>query len=165
MKKILCHTALLLGLLVTNVSLAASDIEEESFNMVGLREVTRLSFEGYGYGNLSSSRLIEKRGLSGAMLRGHEIVNLFGNTINLIPVKLDGSTKYNAFNILYPKVPAPVCYGLVTSLLEEFDIITIGDTLVRNYNVVDGIVTLTTADNITIQNLCHQDLPITFTAR
>lgn len=165
MKNILCYTALLLGLVVPNLALATSEVEEESFNIMGLREVTRLSFEGYGYTGLTSSRLIEKRGLSGAMLRGREIVNLFGNTINLIPVKLDGSTKYNGFSIIYPKVPAPVCYGLVTSLLEEFDTIKIGNTLVRSYNADDGIVTLTTAENIVIQNLCQQELPITFTAR
>lgn len=76
------------------------------------------------------------------------ITNSFGGSVNIAPVSLGTGTN-NGFRVTYPQVPGGVCVRLATTGGSQFDQITIGTTVVKQFgtNQLDPAAAASSCNN------------------
>lgn len=145
---------------------SANAAKKEVDNLSILRAGIANGYSGQsGYPGLTALVTINGKFAPDSMVNaaGTGLINSWGGAITVTPVKFPSSaTANNAFQIVYPLVPAKSCNKFVSDVASSFNRVTIGTTVVKD----DSVATTKNLDVAALATQCAVDgVSVTLVAR
>lgn len=114
--------------------------------LLDLQSGIRQLYVDPNFNGLTPAQIINSGKSPSGMASGTNLVNKWGGIVTLAAASLNGGTD-NAFAIGFPQVPRAECNSLISGLAQNFSVITVGSTTVKDASTPVNPATVTTACN------------------